>query len=169
MFFWPITNRRARINETNLPLKTLLCDCLYARPLPSPPALYVHRRRRCAVSYDHRVLFKRIASTLQGNPCWSLGKMSRKLQVSQRTIEKAIIAASGKTFRELKKGILVERVRSTFASDPTQRIKDVASDLGYKSPRSFARAIKRACGSSPEELRSRIIRDLVAVENTAHS
>lgn len=114
--------------------------------------------------YEAKFLLDTILLRLTRTPSRLLGEFSRELSVSQRTIEKAIIVASGKTFRELREGILVDRVRSTFASDPTQRVKELASDLGYKSPRSFARAIKRACGSSPEELRSRIIRDLVAVE-----
>ena len=106
---------------------------------------------------------------LQDNPCCSLRDLSKELRVSQRTIEKALIIASGKTFRELREEILVERVTSAFTSEPTRKIKGLATELGYKSARSFARAIKRACGSSPEELRSRIIRDLVAVENAVLS
>jgi AraC-like DNA-binding protein len=118
------------------------------------------------VSHDHRLLCEQISLSLHRNPSSSLGKLSRELCVSQRTVEKAIIAASGKTFRDLREEIMVELVRSAFTSDPTRAIKGLASDLGYKSPRSFARAIKRACGSSPEELRSRIIRDLATAENT---
>jgi AraC-like DNA-binding protein len=118
------------------------------------------------VSYDQGLLYKRISQSLHRNASSSLGKLSRELRVGQRTIEKAIIAASGKTFRELREEIMLECVRSTLTSDPTRAIKGLASDLGYKSPRSFARAIKRACGSSPEELRSRIIRDLATAENT---
>ena len=118
------------------------------------------------MSYDCRLLCERVSLSLHRNPSFSLGKLSRELHASQRTIEKAIIAATGKTFRHLREEIMVERVRSAFTSDPTRPIKGLASDLGYKSPRSFARAIKRACGSSPEELRSRIIRDLATAETT---
>lgn len=117
--------------------------------------------------YEPKFLLDAILLRLTCNPSRLLGEFSRELRVSQRTIEKAIIIASGKTFRELREEILVKRVRSTFASDPTRKIKGLASDLGYKSPRSFSRAIKRATGSCPEELRAKVIRDLEAVENTA--
>ena len=116
---------------------------------------------------EHKFILNAILLSLHRSPSRLLGEFARELRVSQRTIEKAIIAASGKTFRELREEILVERVRSAFASEPTRGIKGLASELGYKSARSFARAIERACGSSPQELRSRVIRDLAAVETAA--
>jgi hypothetical protein len=42
------------------------------------------------VSHDHRVLVARIKLTMQGNPCCSLGKVSRELHVSRRTIQNAV-------------------------------------------------------------------------------
>lgn len=119
--------------------------------------------------YEAKFLLDAISLRLTRTPSKSLAEFSDELRISQRTIERAIIVASGKTFRELRKGILVERVRSTFISDPTRGIKETAFNLGYKSARSFARAIRLATGSSPEELRLRIIRDLDAVENTVLS
>ena len=119
--------------------------------------------------YEAKFLFDAVSLRLTRTPSRLLGEFSRELRVSRRTIERAVIVASGKTFRKLREEILVERVRSTFTTDPTRGIKELASRLGYKSPRSFARAIRRACGSSPEELRSRIIRDVDAVENTVQA
>jgi AraC-like DNA-binding protein len=60
--------------------------------------------------------------------------------------------------------MLVERVKNLLEYHPTQTIKEVSSELGYKSPRSFARAIKRVCGSSPAKLRSQIIFQLLQDE-----
>src|SRR6266576_994331 len=40
--------------------------------------------------------------------------------------------------------MLVKRVRSLLQSRATQAIKDLSLQVGYKSPRSFARAISRA-------------------------
>lgn len=131
----------------------------------SPLISFPGRAREVPRWYEAKFLWDAILLRLAGTPSGLLGEFSRELSVSQRTIEKGIIIASGKTFRKLREEILVERVRSAFACEPTREIKGLASELGYKSPRSFARAIKRACGSSPEELRSRIIRGLVAVEN----
>lgn len=82
--------------------------------------------------------------------------------MSGRTIERTISLAAGKTFSDLRKGILLECVTAIFASRPTEVIKKISFELGYKSPRSFSRAIRSACGSSPAELRSDVIRDLVS-------
>jgi len=102
---------------------------------------------------------------LQRTPYGLLGNLSRALGVSQRTIERTVFIASGKTFRDLRKEVLIERVTAVFVSFPARPIKRVAFDLGYNSPRSFARAVKRACGSSPQELRSRVNHDLFASHN----
>jgi AraC-like DNA-binding protein len=97
---------------------------------------------------------------LRRTPCGLLGDLSQELQVSRRTIENTVRLATGKTFRDLRDEILVERVRNIVASRPTMSIKELSFAVGFKSASSFARAIKRACGSCPEEFRSRVICEL---------
>ncbi len=109
------------------------------------------------MSYKHQLLLDAIFHQLSRAPSGLLGDLSRELCVSRRTIQKAVSTATGRTFRDFREEMLVERVKNLLESHPTRTIKEVSFDLGYKSPRSFARAIKRACGSSPAELRSRII------------
>jgi len=48
---------------------------------------------------------------------------------------------------------------------PEWAIKQVSFEVGYKSARSFARAIKRASGLSPEELRSRMAQEAFALRD----
>jgi AraC-like DNA-binding protein len=108
------------------------------------------------MSYDHRLLFGEICLCLQRNPCCTLAALSTQLHVSSRTIQKAIFINSGKSLRELREEILIARLRAHLLSKPTSAIKELSFDLGYKSPRSFARAIRRAYGISPEQLRCRI-------------
>jgi len=88
--------------------------------------------------------------------------LSQELQVSRRTIERTVFTAFRKTFQGLRKQILIERLTAIFASHPSVAIKQVSFDLGYNSPSAFARAVKCACGRSPEQLRSRIIGDLLS-------
>ena len=114
------------------------------------------------MSYDYELLYLRVSLSLQRKPNSSLRELSRELRVSGRTIERTVLLAARKTFSDLRKGILLECVTTIFVSRPTEVIKKISFELGYKSPRSFSRAIKRACGSSPAELRSDIIRDLVS-------
>lgn len=97
---------------------------------------------------------------LRRTPCGLLGQLSQELRVSRRTIENTVRVAAGKTFRDLRDEILVERVSSIVASRPTVSIKELSFAVGFKSASSFARAIKRVCGSCPEEFRSRVVREL---------
>jgi AraC-like DNA-binding protein len=112
------------------------------------------------MSYDHRILFQTVSQCLHRSPCISLEDLSRELGISRRTIEKCINTATGKPFRDLREEILISSVRSVFISRPTLAIKELSFDVGYKSTRSFARAIKRACGLSPQELRSHVVEEL---------
>ncbi len=50
--------------------------------------------------------------------------------------------------------------KSLLVSEPTLPIKAISFALGYKSQRSFARAVRRATGISPEELRSAVVERL---------
>lgn len=77
--------------------------------------------------------------------------------MSQGTLEKAVSDATGKTFRHFKDEILLHRLVEFFASHATCSIKEASLAVGYKSQRSFARAVKRACGLSPQALRSRMV------------
>ncbi|SRR5712691_2626613 len=93
---------------------------------------------------------------LQGNPCCSLGALSRELHVSRRTNQNAVSAVTGKTFRDPRDELLLARVKSLLVSAPNTTIREVSLEAGYRSPRSFARAVRRACGISPQKLRARI-------------
>lgn len=96
---------------------------------------------------------------LRQTPCGLLGDLALELRVSRRTIENSVHLGTGKTFRDLRKKILVERVRNILALDPTMPVKELSFVVGFKSASSFSRAIKCACGSSPEELRSHSLRE----------
>jgi AraC-like DNA-binding protein len=77
--------------------------------------------------------------------------------VSEGTLEKAVSDATGKTFRDFKDETLLDSLMEFFASHRTCTIKQASLAVGYKSQRSFARAVKRACGLSPQALRSRMV------------
>jgi|SRR5580700_2100444 AraC family transcriptional regulator len=112
------------------------------------------------MSYDHQLLQDTVLSRLRRAPSCLLGDLSRELCVSRRTIQKAVSTATGKTFRHFREEMLVERVRIILASNPMMSVKELSFVVGFKSPSSFSRAIKRACLCCPEELRSRMVREL---------
>lgn len=108
------------------------------------------------MSFEHDLLLNAALRRMSREPSALLEDLARESHVSRRTLQNAI-KFTGKTFRELRDELLFERVNSLLESHPTRGIKELSFELGYKSPRSFARAIKRACGFSPAQLRSRII------------
>jgi AraC-like DNA-binding protein len=105
------------------------------------------------MSYDQNLLFKTISLALHRSPRTSLSELSGQLRVSRRTVQHVIIRVTGRKFMELRDGILRARVKDLYLSGSPMSIKELSFSLGYKSARSFARAIRRACGLSPEELR----------------
>lgn len=108
------------------------------------------------MSYDHTLLFDAVRLSLHAKPFCSLLGLTQELRVSKGTLEKAVSVATGKTFRRFREEILVSHLMNSFAARPGCTVREMSVALGYKSPRSFARAIRRASGLSPEELRSRI-------------
>ena len=114
------------------------------------------------MSYDHTLLCKRVSLSLQSNPNSSLTELSRELHVSRTTLENAVTEVTGKKFRDLRDELFLGKVKNLLASQSNATIRQVAREAGYKSPRSFARAVRRASGASPQQLRARLARDLRA-------
>jgi AraC family transcriptional regulator len=121
------------------------------------------------MSYDPRLLFQRIFACLEESPCKTLSDLSRSLCLSERTIQKAVNLSTGKSFRLLRDEVILNRVKCLFAARPEVPIKELSFGIGFKSASSFARAIKRASGLSPEELRSRVAHELPVQQIFEHS
>jgi|SRR5215470_7704005 len=119
------------------------------------------------MSYDPRLLFEQIAACLKDNPRKTLEQLSQSLRVSKRTIKKTVRLVTGRNFRSYREGVLMDRVKGFFAVKPGVAIKVLSIDLGFKSPSSFARAVRRASGSCPGELRTVVGGKLPRVEKHA--
>jgi AraC-like DNA-binding protein len=108
------------------------------------------------MSYDREFILRKVSGQLREDPTRSLKDISRELRISPRTIENAVKSTVGKHFRHLRREILIARFESMITHDPTLAIKQIALSAGFRSARSFARSIRRACGLSPQQLRSQI-------------
>lgn len=106
------------------------------------------------MSYDNVLLSQRILRSLERNPSYSLKLLSHELHVSRRTIEYVAFATKGKRFKELRAEALLAKVRGIIQETPIISIKELTFEVGYKSPRSFARAVRRLFGLTPKQLRS---------------
>jgi AraC-like DNA-binding protein len=108
------------------------------------------------------LLFEAVRQSLSDKPFRTLRDLSRQLRVSMGTVEHAVSASTQGTFRSFREEILVNHLTDILGVQPTCTIKEIALTVGYKSPRSFARAVKRICGLSPQELRWRIAQRLAS-------
>jgi AraC-like DNA-binding protein len=117
------------------------------------------------MSYDQRLLFDQISVCLHENPCSSLEGLSRRLRVGRRTIERAVSFATLRKFRDFREEALIARLATLIRLQPTLAIKELSFAVGYKSPRSFARAIKRVSGFSPEQFRSSVGQQLLGAQH----
>ena len=116
------------------------------------------------MSYDQALLFRAIRTSLGRNPSLSLISVSQELRVGRRTIQTNVRMVTGKTFREFRDETLINRFRNLLIARPTLAIKEISLEVGYACPQSFARAVKRACGLSPEEFRSNIAQEVLLGE-----
>lgn len=114
------------------------------------------------MSANPHSLFTHIFKTLQRSSRLSLSDCSRLLCLSPRTIQKAIHAATGVGFRELQERVLFAEIEKLLTAYPPMSIKEISFATGYKSPRSFSRAVRRSCGLSPHELRALLLKGQLA-------
>jgi transcriptional regulator GlxA family with amidase domain len=112
------------------------------------------------LSYNHILLFESISKYLDDNPRSSIRQIARELKISRRTIQEVIFVSAGKSFSALREELMMEKLQGLFVSQPGLAIKEVSFIIGFYSPRSFGRAVKRACGFSPQELRSYLVNEL---------
>lgn len=119
------------------------------------------------MSYEHRFLCDSVLLRLYDLPYISLGALSRELKVSPRTIENALESVARKSFRQVQREAMLLKVRQLLEKQPTASIKELSFAVGYKSPRSFARAVRRVIGYAPNELRSRIVEQILIDKSAA--
>lgn len=112
------------------------------------------------MSHDPRLLFAQICIRLDQTPARSLLDLSRELQVGASTIQNAVASMTGTKFGDFRDDMLIAHLTRFFLANPVASIKELSFELGYQSDRTFARAVRRACGHSPAELRKRVISDL---------
>jgi AraC-like DNA-binding protein len=111
--------------------------------------------------YSPDKLFHAIAKELDGRPRASITELSKTFGVSRGTIGKVVTLSSGVSFRKFQENLLMCKIRHQLLSKPTCALKELSFALGFSSPHSFARFIKRVAGQCPHELRSVLAQDII--------
>ena len=105
------------------------------------------------MAYDGGGLYARIKERLESAPATRLLDFACELKVSRRTVERCVRAATGQSFRDLKRQILSRRIEEALILSPNLSIKEVSVLFGYASPRSLSRFLSMAGNGSPINLR----------------
>ncbi len=99
-------------------------------------------------------VFIRLDEALSQDPKARLKECSQTLGVTRHTVEKAVKATTGVSFREYQKQkILIEALR-LLAEEGELSETEIAGRLGYKSAGAFERFIETETGSKPSDFRS---------------
>jgi AraC-like DNA-binding protein len=106
------------------------------------------------MSYDLQQVFARVFQRLSDEPLLSLTALAQELRISRNTLAKAVHTCGCKGLRELRSELLLTRTRAALSSERLWSVKELSYNAGYKSPRAFARAIRRVYGCTPQQLRA---------------
>lgn len=105
------------------------------------------------MAYDLHGIFLQVTRRLDMTPFISLTQISENLDVERHTIAKAVKSATGSTFREFRKSMLLKHARSLLKHESNRTIKEVAYALGYRSQGSLSRFVRTATGCSAKQLK----------------
>jgi AraC-like DNA-binding protein len=89
----------------------------------------------------------------------SLDGIASCVGVHRHTVASAIRRTQGLTFRQWRAMLLARRAAEAFRCQPNLSIKEIAAALGFSTPQSFCRFVKRTTGMVPSDLRRQIQSD----------
>lgn len=106
---------------------------------------------KLSMSYNRSGLVIRIRGALQKRPLTSVTRLAVDLGIGRHTITRALRKNGGKSFRDLQDEYLIDRLVSLRSSE-TLSVKQIAYELGYRSPGSLSRRLHRMLGERPTRL-----------------
>lgn len=116
--------------------------------------------------YNRRALFREIKTMVFENPGTSLSSVARALEVHRHAINQVVYEATRLSFSAWRRQLLLDRALDLLANRAAISVKEISFSLGFSSPRSFARFVRRHLGKSPTEIRSEgLCRDRRAYTN----
>ena len=105
------------------------------------------------MTYHFAKLFERVKFCLESAPGLSLNDISDRVGVGRHTVLRVVKGATGKTFREFRNSLVLDKATSLLGGEPNTQIKEIAYIVGYQSHRSFCRFIRATTGRSPRQFR----------------
>jgi AraC-like DNA-binding protein len=108
-----------------------------------------------AARSDRLEAARRIIELGLGQPTLSVGRVARRIGISDRTLQK-LFAASGTTFSAYLMDRRLDRARTQLVADGERRlaIRDVAYACGFSDAAHFSRAFRHRFGTTPSAFRA---------------
>jgi len=89
----------------------------------------------------------------------NLSSITLSVGASRRTVERAVKQETGMSFARYRQTCLIKRALSLINDETFQKsIKEIAFDLGYRSPAAFTRFVRCHTGQPPSAFRRRSAR-----------
>ncbi len=104
------------------------------------------------MTYSRNLLFTGVVSILAKRPQSRLSEVSEQLSVGRHTLERVVREASGFSFREYRRRLLISRSVELLSKSQLS-IKEIACSLNYQDAGSLSRFVRKTTGYRPTELR----------------
>lgn len=104
------------------------------------------------MAYNLAALHEAVIKRLESHPTATLLDLSAEFHAGARTIEKAVVLATGMPFHQLRSNLLLWKA-CDLLDEPGRSVKEVSFLLGFSSQKSFARFIKRTSGRTATDVR----------------
>ncbi len=112
------------------------------------------------MTYDVRLLVHAATTRLRAAPACSVTAVAAECGVSRHTLLRAFRRCGLASVAEVRDRLMHERIDVLMTAVPPKTIKEVSDGLGFATPRSFARWVKREDGLVPRALREELCRRL---------
>jgi len=112
------------------------------------------------LTYDARLLVHTATARLRAAPARSLTIVAGECGVSRHTLLRAFQRCGFASVAEVRDRMLHERMARLMTIVPPKSIKEISDGLGFATPQSFARWVKREDGVVPRALREALCRRL---------
>ena len=107
------------------------------------------------LAYARTTLLRRAEATLHGSARSTLTVVASTCGVSSATLSRTIRAAHCESFRQWKARLVFARLEAMLQKPAApQSLKEVAVAMGFRTPTSFARWLRRQTGLTPSDFRA---------------
>ena len=110
------------------------------------------------MAYDARLVVQAAAAALGAAPARPVGAVAAACGVSRRTLMRACLQCGAGSARDLRAAAMHRVMEGLMTAVPPKSIKEISDAMGFATPQSFARWLKRADGVAPTALRAALCR-----------